>query len=160
MNPCPCGNLGSKKKECICNQLDLARYARRLSGPIIDRIDLSVTVGTVDFEKLSNDAPDGEDTSTVRKRISAARKLQAKRFGTNDRKIFLNSDMNAKDLSRFVPLSIETKNILNQSAEKLQLSARAYHRIIKLSRTIADLAGKENVETAHILEALQYRHKI
>jgi len=160
MNPCPCGNKGSKKKACICKQGDLDRYKRKLSGPIIDRIDIWVNVGTVPFEKLSDNTPRGETTLTIKERVKKAREIQNKRFKTqnpNSRKINTNSEMNVKDLPLYAPLSEEIKKLLNESAERLQLSARAYHRTIKLARTIADLEGNENISQSHILEALQYR---
>ena len=157
MNPCPCGNKGSKQKACICKPSDLDRYKRKLSGPIMDRIDIWVTVGNVDFEKLSNDIQEGEKTITIKERVRRAREIQNKRFKNSLRKINTNSEMNVKDLSIYAPLDNETKKLLNQSAERLQLSARAYHRTIKLARTIADLEAKENINQAHILEALQYR---
>ncbi len=157
MNPCPCGNKGNKQKECICKPSDLGRYARKLSGPIIDRIDIWVTVGSVDFEKLSAEGSLGEKTFSIKERVARARTIQEKRFKKSPRKIKTNSEMNVKDLAIFAPISPEVKSLLNQSAERLQLSARAYHRVIKLARTIADLEGIENISSSHILEALQYR---
>ena len=157
MNPCPCGNKGSKQKECICKPNDLDRYKRKLSGPIMDRIDIWVTVGNVDYEKLSGGEQEGERTKTIRERVKCARDIQIKRFKNSARKINTNSEMNVKELNVYAPLDEETKKLLNQSAERLQLSARAYHRTIKLARTIADLAGSENITQSHILEALQYR---
>jgi len=157
MNPCPCGNKGNRQKECICRPSDLERYKRKISGPIIDRIDLWVTVGNVDYDKLSNEQREGESTETIKQRVQKARDIQIKRFKNSQRKINTNSEMNVKDLAIFAPLTPEIKNILNQSAERLQLSARAYHRTIKLARTIADLEGSENITQQHILEALQYR---
>lgn len=157
MNPCPCGNKGSKQKECICNPGDLDRYKRKLSGPIMDRIDIWVTVGNVDYEKLSSDIQEGEKTDTIRERVKHAREIQMKRFKNSPRKIGTNSEINVKELNIYAPLNEEIKKLLNQSAERLQLSARAYHRTIKLARTIADLEGSENITSSHILEALQYR---
>jgi magnesium chelatase family protein len=157
MNPCPCGHKGSKQKACICKPSDLERYARKLSGPIIDRIDIWVTVGVVDYEKLSNTGIEGEKTNTIKGRVKQAREIQTKRFKNSPRKINTNSEMNVKELNIYAPLDDETKKLLNRSAERLQLSARAYHRIIKLARTIADLEGSENITQSHILEALQYR---
>lgn len=157
MNPCPCGNKGSKQKECICKPSDLDRYKRKLSGPIMDRIDIWVTVGNVDYEKLSSDKQEGERTRTIKERVKNARDIQTKRFKNSSRKINTNSEINVKELNIYAPLDDETRKILNQSAERLQLSARAYHRTIKLARTIADLEGSEQIKTPHILEALQYR---
>lgn len=161
MNPCPCGHKGSKQKTCTCKQGDLDRYKRKLSGPIIDRIDIWVTVGSVDFEKLSANESQGEKTFSIKERVQKAREIQNKRFSPvkkgSQQKIKTNSEMNVKDLSIYAPLTEDIKNLLNQSAEKLQLSARAYHRIIKLARTIADLEGSEKISQSHILEAIQYR---
>jgi magnesium chelatase family protein len=157
MNPCPCGNKGNKQKECICKPNDLDRYKRKLSGPIMDRIDIWVTVGNVDYEKLSSQIQEGDKTKTIKERVKIAREIQNKRFKNSPRKINTNSEINVKELGIYAPLDNETKKLLNQSAERLQLSARAYHRTIKLARTIADLEGSENITQPHILEALQYR---
>lgn len=157
MNPCPCGNKGNKQKACICKPSDLDRYSRKLSGPIMDRIDIWVTVGAVDYDKLSTTEQTGDKTHSIKERVAKARTIQTKRFKGAARKINTNSEMNVKDLAIYAPLTPEIKILLNQSAERLQLSARAYHRTIKLARTIADLEGSEYITTPHILEALQYR---
>ncbi len=157
MNPCPCGNKGSKQKQCICKPSDLDRYARKLSGPIMDRIDIWVNVGAVDYEKLSSTETFGDKTQNIKDRVKNARDIQAKRFKNSTRKINTNSEMNVKDLAIYAPLTPEVKKLLNESAEKLDLSARAYHRVIKLARTIADIEGSEGINSSHILEALQYR---
>ncbi|MDQ5971187.1 MAG: magnesium chelatase family protein [Patescibacteria group bacterium] len=160
MNPCPCGHKGNKQKACICKPTDLDRYNRKLSGPIMDRIDMWVTVSNVGYDELSGKDLNSTPTSIIKDRVRNARNIQEKRFKKATRKIKTNSEMNSKDLNTFAPLADEVKNILNQSAEHLQLSARAYHRTIKLARTIADLEGSENISSSHILEALQYRPKI
>ena len=160
MNPCPCGNKGNKDKTCICKPIDLERYARRISGPIIDRIDLWVTVGNVDYLKLSDDMPSGEKTQTIKARVKNARLMQDKRFRNTKRKVKTNSDMNVKELGIFAPLKPEVKQLLNDSASRLALSARAYHRVIKIARTIADLENSPEIKSNHILEAIQYRPKV
>ena len=160
MNPCPCGNKGNKDKNCICKPNDLDRYARRISGPIIDRIDLWVTVGNVDYKKLSDEVVRSERTHTIKDRVKKARLIQEKRFANSKRELKTNSDMNVKELGLFASLAPEVKELLNDSAERLALSARAYHRVIKIARTIADLENSENIEANHILEALQYRPKV
>jgi magnesium chelatase family protein len=159
MNPCPCGNRGNKQKQCICKPIDLDRYKRKLSGPIMDRIDIWVNVGNVDYEKLTSDIKDGENTNTIKERVLNARKIQEKRFKNSERKIKTNSDINVRELNIYAPLDEDVRKILNQSAEKLQLSARAYHRTIKLARTISDIDGSDKIKISHILEALQYRPK-
>lgn len=165
MNPCPCGNKGNKDKNCICKPNDLERYSRRISGPIIDRIDLWVTVGNVDYKKLSDEVVRSERTHTIKDRVKKARAIQEKRFSAKNAKnssrvLKTNSDMNVKELGIFAPLSPDVKELLNDSAERLALSARAYHRVIKIARTIADLENSKNIEANHILEALQYRPKV
>jgi len=159
MNPCPCGNFGIKGKECVCAPRDLLRYQRKISGPIIDRIDMWIEVSRIDHKDLMDPKRSGEESESVRNRIRAARAVQEKRFEKMKRPIKLNSEMNAKNLIEYVELAPKVKDILNQSALHLDLSARAYHRVVKLARTIADLEEKENVESSHILEALQYRPK-
>lgn len=160
MNPCPCGNKGNKQKACICKPMDLDRYARKISGPIIDRIDIWVTVGSVDYDKLSTNEVHGEKTERIKERVLRARDIQEKRFKKATRNLKTNSEMNVKELNTFAQLTEEVKSVLNQSAERLQLSARAYHRVIKLARTIADLESAEHISSTHILEALQYRPRV
>lgn len=158
MNPCPCGYKGSKGKECVCTAGDLYKYERKLSGPIMDRIDIFLPVGEIDYKKLSDKIPEGTDTSeNIKNRVNRAREIQKKRFtGT---KITTNSEMNAKSLEKFASLGEKEKNTLNLAASRLNLSPRAYHRIIKLGRTIADLDESENIQEKHLLEALGYREK-
>ncbi len=159
MNPCPCGNLGNRGRPCICKPSDLARYARKISGPIMDRIDIWLTVSNVEYNKLGDDVPSGETTEIIRARVIHARELQRERFRDSGRIGTVNADMTVKDLSRYVSLSDDVKKILTDSAARLNLSARAYHRVIKLARTIADLADSSDILDVHILEALQYRPK-
>jgi magnesium chelatase family protein len=159
MNPCPCGNYGSKTKECICKPTDLLRYQRKVSGPIMDRIDMWVEVSQINYEKLSEKESVVKESPEIKKRVVGARSIQKERFVNAKRKIITNSEMEAKDISKLIILDDKAKEILNASAKKLNLSARAYHRVIKLARTIADLEGDNNIKTSHILEALQYRPK-
>lgn len=158
MNPCPCGNRGSRQKACICKPSDLDRYKRKLSGPILDRIDLAVEVAEISYGALGG-APGGMSADHARTLVARARKMQEERFAFSEKPIRTNSDMSARDLERFAPLEPDVRQILDSSAEKLALSPRAYHRTIKLARTIADLDGKEHIEAPHILEAIQYRPK-
>ena len=157
MNPCPCGYRGSKTRECTCSASFLEKYRRKISGPIVDRIDMWVTVGDVDYQKLSSNNRSGQSSETIRQRVMLARKIQRERFKNSARQIKINSDMNVKDLELYAPLDEETRKILNESSQRLGLSARAYHRTIKLARTIADLEESKNIYQKHILEALQYR---
>jgi len=159
MNPCPCGNAGNKQKACICKPSDLDRYKRKLSGPIMDRIDLWVSVGNVDYKKLGEEG-NGEKSESIKNRVTKARKIQERRFEKVGRNIKTNSEMNVKDLANMVKLDEKVRNLLDDSAERLALSARAYHRVIKIARTIADLENSEEINSNHILEAIQYRPKV
>jgi len=157
MNPCPCGNLGSKTKTCVCSQAALMRYQRKVSGPIMDRIDLWLEVPAVEYGKLSDAKIVGENSKTIQQRVIKAREMQKNRFDNYGRRILTNSEMGVRELKKFVPLPEKLSVLLNQAAKRLDLSARAYHRVIKLARTIADLEGAENVVENHLFEALQYR---
>jgi len=159
MNPCPCGNAGSNTKECVCSQGDLMRYQRKVSGPILDRIDLWIEVPQVDHLKLSDDSVKGETSQKIRKRVSLARKIQEKRFTIMPKKVLTNSEMGVRELKQFAQLSDNAKKVLNDAAKSLDLSGRAYHRVIKLARTIADLEGEDDIKVNHLFEALQYRPK-
>src|SRR3989344_3682590 len=154
MNPCPCGNFGTKKR-CICNPLAIQRYQRKISGPIMDRIDLWIEVSDIDHKTL-NEEKSGERSKEIKNRVEEARAIQKKRFekfGTNQSK---NSEIKAKDIKKMAALEDGASEILVSSAQKLALSPRAYHRVIRLARTIADLEKSDTVKTPHILEALQY----
>jgi magnesium chelatase family protein len=157
MNPCPCGNFGSSK-QCTCPPGSLARYQRKLSGPIIDRIDLWLNVEAVDHEKLSARTK-GESSEKVAERVAAARDRQTKRFAGGKNQPATNSSMRPRDLEKYVKLSDNVTKLLNSSASKLGLSARSYHRVIKLARTIADLDASDDIAEKHLLEALSYRPK-
>jgi len=159
MNPCPCGNRGSNTKECICSPGSLFRYERKLSGPIIDRIDLWTEVGAVSYEKLASKEGSGMSSEDARAQVSKARAMQEKRFAGVRKNLRHNSDMNTKELAKFAPLTPKESKLLNDSATRLGLSARGYHRIIRLARTIADLGEEENIGERHLLEALSYRPK-
>jgi magnesium chelatase family protein len=137
--------------------IEKLRQKKKISGPIMDRIDMWVEVSEIDYEKLGSGEQEGEKSSEIKSRVRLARNIQKKRFQGGKRQT--NNEMNVRELHRHAPLKEETKQILNQSAEKLSLSARAYHRVIKLARTIADLDKKGDIESGHILEALQYRPK-
>ncbi len=156
LNPCPCGNFGSTKP-CVCTPKDIGRYKKKISGPIADRIDMWIEVPLVKH-KILGEKTKAKGSVEFKKEVIAARLHQEKRFGGKKKKM-LNADMSAKDIENLVPLNEEVREILNNSAEKLQLSARSYHKVIKLARTIADLEHERFVLPKHILEALQYRQK-
>lgn len=158
-NPCPCGYYGTQK-ECRCSPRDIIRYRNKLSGPIMDRIDLFVTVDKIDFDQLlpknHQDAQEQIDRET-RQRVARVRKSQAERFGSNTK---LNSHMTNHDITSSAKMSEAAKTILNQAAQKLDISARGYFKLIKVARTIADLDESQEIEQQHIAEALQYRWSV
>lgn len=158
-NPCPCGFLGDPKKECRCNVHQIMNYQKKLSGPIMDRIDLHLNVPAVDVNKLMIDTKlikDGEKSETVKARIKKAREIQNKRFEKIDN-VHANSDMKNIHLKDFAKLTNAANLLLKQAVNKFSLSARTYFRLIKVSRTIADLAACEEINENHVAEALQYR---
>jgi magnesium chelatase family protein len=161
MNPCPCGYWGDPKKPCVCNPAQLSRYQRKISGPIVDRIDLWIEVPRLAHATL---APGKRDQNAQKQfdeftaQIASARAHQAKRFADNPR-VTLNAEMSVRDIDRMITLTDPVTTLLNDSAKRLDLSPRAYHRIIKLARTIADLDESRFVGETHLLEALQYRPK-
>jgi magnesium chelatase family protein len=158
MNPCPCGNYGDPVKACTCSESTVSRYQRRISGPLLDRIDIFVEVPRVDYEKLASLKP-SEPSSAVRERIDRARQLQQERFA--GRPAGANAEMTPADVRDFCQGDIEeqARSFLKLATNQLSLSARAFHRILKVARTIADLGGSEGISTAHVAEAVQYRQR-
>lgn len=154
MNPCPCGFFGDPQKECRCTPMQTARYRSRVSGPLLDRIDIQVEVPAVAYEALASRAP-GEPSEAVRQRVNQARRVQVERFG--EAGIHANARMSARDLRRYCRVDPAGEQLLENAINRLGLSARAYVRILKVGRTIADLAGAEAIQSAHIAEAIQYR---
>lgn len=155
MNPCPCGYYNHPEKECVCSPGVVKSYLNRISGPLMDRIDLHVEVTPVPFSDLADASP-GEKSIKVRERVINARDVQVQRFSACEN-IYANSQMSAKNMNVFCELDEQGSDLLKNAMEKLSLSARAYDRIIKVSRTIADLDGFENIKTEHLAEAIQYR---
>jgi magnesium chelatase family protein len=154
MNPCPCGYFGDPVKECTCSSTIVTRYQKRISGPLLDRIDIHAEVPRVEFDKLADDRL-GEPSIKIRERVESAREIQRKRLdGTQ---MTCNADMGPGDVRKFCPLDDSGKAIVRQAMNQLQLSARAFHRILKLARTIADLSQEDDIGTHHLAEALQYR---
>lgn len=155
MNPCPCGNLGSADKVCTCSPSQIARYKAKISGPLLDRIDIQVNVDGVKYSELTS-SEKSETSETVRKRVNRCREIQRNRFSGEG--IFTNADMGERQIEKFCKLSPECENILKTAYENLGLSPRARSRIIKVARTIADMAESPEILGKHVLEAISYRH--
>ena len=162
MNPCPCGFYGDMYKACTCSQTSITTYQKRISGPLLDRIDIHIQVPRVDYEKLSDDRY-GETSASVRARVEAARIIQRNRFLENENEkhhIFCNADMGNSEIRKYCKLDESCNTLMRAAMNQYHLSARAYHRVLKLSRTIADLANMEKINTTHLAEALQYRPQV
>ncbi len=155
MNPCPCGFYNHPEKECVCGPGVVQKYLNKISGPLLDRIDLHVEVTPVPFSELSK-APATEKSSDIKKRVITAREIQGKRYFSRDG-IYCNAQMKTKDLQTICKLDEASSALLKTAMERLGLSARAYDRILKVARSIADLEKSESIETNHIAEAIQYR---
>ena len=154
MNPCPCGFYGSKDKECTCTPEAIARYIGKISGPLLDRIDIQIEVTPVKYQKIASDERI-ETSETIKQRVDNARKIQLERYKGHG--IFSNSELTPSLSNIYCKLDLKSKEIVQNAFERLGLSARGYERILKVARTIADLDEKENIEAKHIAEAIQYR---
>ena len=156
MNPCPCGYANDPEKECICTPNQINKYQRKISGPILDRIDLYVEVPHVKYEKLIDKKIEGS-SEEIRQKVEKAREIQLKRFENEN--INTNSEMNIPMIKKYCETDEQGNKLLRNAVNNLHLSARGYHRILKLARTIADLEENLNITSHHIAEALQYRPK-
>jgi len=159
-NPCPCGYLSDPEKHCVCTPTQIIRYQKKVSGPILDRIDIHIEVPRVKYEKLAGDPPAGgvaEESEKVKERVNKARAVQRQRFKNS--KIKTNSEMGSKEIKTLCKLETDAEKLIGQAVDSMKLSARVYHRLLKLARTIADLEGSEQIKQSHIAEALQYRPK-
>jgi magnesium chelatase family protein len=154
MNPCPCGYLGDDRHECLCARHQVTRYRSRISGPLLDRIDLHVDVPAVAYRDLMNGTP-AEASAAIRNRVAAARGLQSQRFARSN--IYCNAQMGSRQIHVHCRIAGAPRALLEQAIDRLGLSARAYNRILKIARTVADLAGESAIGAAHIAEAIQYR---
>ncbi len=154
MNPCPCGYLGDARRPCKCSPIQIERYMGRISGPLLDRIDLHIEVPAVPFQELSASA-DGTSSAAMREQVTRARQVQRGRFGGDGAK--LNSRMSSRQLRRFCALDEEGRGLLKNAMDELGLSARAHDRILRVARTIADLDGSANIRPGHLVEAIGYR---
>ncbi len=155
MNPCPCGFYGDSKRQCRCSVRQIENYRQKISGPLLDRIDIHVEVPLVDFRELTSDAITGESSAVIRERVAAARGIQVQRF--KSAKLTTNSAMGAKQVRESCKLDAESRGYLEHAMEQMNFSARAHDRILKVSRTLADLAGKQDITGNEILEAIQFR---
>lgn len=155
MNPCPCGFYNHPEKDCVCAPGNIQRYLNKISGPLLDRIDIHIEVVPVSYDELSEIKP-AESSEFIRARVIAARDIQSERFKNKDQ-VYCNAQMESKQIREHCEIDTAGKTLLKKAMEKLGLSARAYDRILKVSRTIADLEGKENIESYHLAEAIQYR---
>ena len=156
MNPCPCGYYGDSQKSCSCSAQMITRYQKRLSGPLMDRIDIHIHVPRVEYEKLS-DARLGEPSVRVRERVQRAREVQAARFAASDGRMLTNAEMGPAEIRDHCVLDATAEPLMKAAMKQMHLSARGYHRVLKLARTVADLAGAQKIGAAHLAEALQYR---
>jgi len=154
LNPCPCGFFNDGRRECICGPMQIARYLGKISGPLLDRIDLQVEVPALTAEEIGSTTA-GEASSLIRDRVEAARAIQRERFRRSHSEC--NAEMSTRQLRRFCELGPSSRRLLEHAVSRLGLSARGYDRVLKVARTIADLAGRERIDSGHIAEAVHYR---
>ena len=154
MNPCPCGYHGDPRRACHCSQVQIQRYRSKISGPLLDRIDIHVEAPAISLDQIGSSSR-GESSADMRARIEAARKIQKERFANSP--VRNNASMGSKQIKAYCPLDDSLRSMLASAMESLNLSARAWDRIVKVSRTIADLDGSEKIQKKHLLEAINYR---
>lgn len=155
MNPCPCGNFGNPLQECTCSPTQIQKYLSKISGPLLDRIDIHVEVPSVKYQELTSQK-NGESSASIKERVIKAREIQSHRF-KNYKHIYKNADMGSKEIRKFCILDEKSNEIMKMAMNKLGFSARAFDRILKVARTIADLEGEQNINSKHLSEAIQYR---
>jgi magnesium chelatase family protein len=155
MNPCPCGYFGDPKRECRCSPVQVQRYRDRISGPLLDRIDIHVEVPAVQYQEMASNQP-AEASSAIRDRVETARETQRRRFAATG-KTRTNARMSARQSKQFCQLGAEAEGMMKMAMTELNFSARAYDRILKVARTIADLDGQPDIQAQHVAEAIQYR---
>jgi magnesium chelatase family protein len=154
MNPCPCGNFGNPLQQCSCANPMIQRYRSKISGPLLDRIDIQIEVPQVSYDEMADTTP-GESSADIRTRVDAARKIQIRRFETQG--IVCNARMGSDLVKRTCALEKESQSVLHQAMDRLGFSARTFNSILKVARTIADLAGEKKIGRGHVLEAIQYK---
>ncbi|MBW2169207.1 MAG: ATP-binding protein, partial [Deltaproteobacteria bacterium] len=154
MNPCPCGFLGDPKRECTCSFLQIQRYRSKISGPLMDRIDIHLEVPSVPYKDLSG-VTGSASSAEILERVMKARDIQNRRF--RKARIHTNADMNSRQIKHYCETDAESGALLERAMDKFGLSARAHSRILKIARTIADLEGSQNIKASHVAEAIQYR---
>ena len=155
MNPCPCGYLGDKEKQCTCTDFQINRYLSKLSGPLLDRIDLQIDVPRLTSDELLNSNSQEESSSQIRARVIKARKIQLERYKNEG--ILTNSELTPKLIKKYCPLDEKCQELIKIASVKYQLSGRRYDRVLKLARTIADLSDSKEISQTHLMQALQYR---
>jgi magnesium chelatase family protein len=155
MNPCPCGYYGDVKRECRCSPRQIESYRQRISGPLLDRIDIHCEVPLVDFRELSSNTTSGDKSEVIRERVVAARNIQLERFRKYS--VTSNASMTSRLVREHCQLDAESNGFLEHAMEEMNFSARAHDRILKVARTLADLGGSESIRTNDVLEAIQYR---
>lgn len=157
-NPCPCGYRGDSLRACTCTEQQVRKYQQRISGPMLDRFDIQLDVQRVDYDKLTDERR-GEPSAAIQARVEAARNVQRQRYKALSGGVLTNSDLGAGEIDQFCKMDDAASTLLKAAMRKLQLSARAYHRVLKVSRTIADLATSEIIRAEHVAEAVQYRSR-